>query len=101
MSEGHRNRVIDGIISRLIAEEMKKKMEEAERRENEMLFGGQQPFGPGASPGMSGGKEGKWYFYNTNALSTGFTTFVRKWGRRKLEDNWFLSQKMLVGFERK
>ncbi|WDF56240.1 type IX secretion system periplasmic lipoprotein PorW/SprE [Mucilaginibacter sp. KACC 22063] len=28
------------------------------------------------------------YFYNTNALSQGFTDFKRRWGNRKLEDNW-------------
>jgi tetratricopeptide (TPR) repeat protein len=97
MSESDRNRIIDGIISKLLAEEMKKKMEEQERRENQLLFGNQQAPGPGIPAG--GGKEGKWYFYNTTALSTGFTTFVRKWGRRKLEDNWFLSQKTMTGFE--
>jgi tetratricopeptide (TPR) repeat protein len=98
MSEGDRNKVIDGIISRLIAEEMKKRQEEQEKRENEMLFGSKQQYGTGFSPAGGGSQEGKWYFYNTTALSTGFTTFVRKWGRRKLEDNWFLSQKMMVGF---
>jgi tetratricopeptide (TPR) repeat protein len=98
MTEDQRNRVIDGIISKLIADEMKKKMEEMERRENQLLFG-QDRYGGGVSPGPAAGmNEGKWYFYNTQALSTGFTTFVRKWGRRKLEDNWFLSDKMLVNF---
>lgn len=28
------------------------------------------------------------YFYNVNALSTGFSDFKRRWGNRKLEDNW-------------
>jgi tetratricopeptide (TPR) repeat protein len=28
------------------------------------------------------------YFYNTNAVSQGFTAFKREWGNRKLEDNW-------------
>lgn len=31
---------------------------------------------------------GSFYFYNSNALSQGFTDFKRKWGNRKLEDNW-------------
>jgi tetratricopeptide (TPR) repeat protein len=98
MSEAQRNKVIDGIIAKLIAEEIRKKQEEQEKRENQLLFG-QNRFGTGFSPGpAAGGKEGKWYFYNTQALSTGFTTFVREWGRRKLEDNWFLSQKAMVGF---
>jgi tetratricopeptide (TPR) repeat protein len=28
------------------------------------------------------------YFYNSNALSQGYSDFKRKWGNRKLEDNW-------------
>lgn len=28
------------------------------------------------------------YFANTNALSTGFNDFKKKWGNRKLESNW-------------
>ncbi|MFA6873033.1 MAG: tetratricopeptide repeat protein, partial [Bacteroidaceae bacterium] len=29
-----------------------------------------------------------WYFYNTQLLSQGKTTFENTWGNRKLEDNW-------------
>ncbi|MBS7564320.1 tetratricopeptide repeat protein [Mucilaginibacter sp. Bleaf8] len=28
------------------------------------------------------------YFYNTSAVSQGYTAFKRRWGNRKLEDNW-------------
>ncbi|NCD71563.1 type IX secretion system periplasmic lipoprotein PorW/SprE [Mucilaginibacter agri] len=28
------------------------------------------------------------YFYNVNSLSQGFNDFKRRWGNRKLEDNW-------------
>ena len=33
-------------------------------------------------------QEGKWYFYNQAALAFGRTEFRRRWGDRKLEDNW-------------
>jgi len=33
-------------------------------------------------------QEGKWYFYNQAALTFGRTEFRRRWGDRKLEDNW-------------
>jgi tetratricopeptide (TPR) repeat protein len=33
-------------------------------------------------------QEGKWYFYNQAALAFGRTEFRRRWGERKLEDNW-------------
>jgi tetratricopeptide (TPR) repeat protein len=38
-------------------------------------------------------KEGKWYFYNQTALTFGRTEFRRRWGERKLEDNWRRSNK--------
>ena len=34
-----------------------------------------------------------WYFYNAQAISFGFNEFVKKWGDRKLEDNWRRSTK--------
>jgi len=36
---------------------------------------------------------GKWYFYNPATKSTGYSEFVKKWGKRKLEDNWWLINK--------
>lgn len=36
---------------------------------------------------------GSWYFYNAQAMSFGFTDFLKKWGDRKLEDNWRRSDK--------
>jgi tetratricopeptide (TPR) repeat protein len=35
----------------------------------------------------------KFYFYNANAVSQGFTDFKRKWGNRRLEDNWRRSRR--------
>jgi tetratricopeptide (TPR) repeat protein len=39
---------------------------------------------------------GGWYFDNTAALGRGRTEFIKKWGDRKLEDNWRLSDKRSV-----
>ena len=36
---------------------------------------------------LSGGG-GKWYFYNTSAISFGYSEFITKWGERRLEDDW-------------
>jgi tetratricopeptide (TPR) repeat protein len=97
MTEGQRFAVIDGIITKLIAEDIKKQKEEQERQENLMLFGqskGQSPGGPGGSP--TGSTTGSWYFYNPSATSNGFSIFAQKWGHRKLEDNWFLSNKVIL-----
>jgi tetratricopeptide (TPR) repeat protein len=41
-------------------------------------------------------QEGKWYFYNQTALTFGRTEFRKRWGDRKLEDNWRRSNKTRV-----
>ncbi|WP_423146959.1 tetratricopeptide repeat protein [Rubrolithibacter danxiaensis] len=38
-------------------------------------------------------KEGKFYFNNSIALKQGFIDFKKRWGNRKLEDNWRRSTK--------
>ena len=94
LPEDQRNNVIDRIISNLVAEEMRKQVEEQQRRENQNLFGP----GSGQDQQTGGSTEGRWYFYNPTTMSNGFSTFMRKWGRRKYEDNWFLSDKTVVNF---
>ncbi|MDB5060665.1 MAG: hypothetical protein JWP67_508, partial [Mucilaginibacter sp.] len=45
-------------------------------------------FNDPATPQASTPSGSKFYFYNTTAISQGFTSFKRVWGNRKLEDNW-------------
>lgn len=40
------------------------------------------------NPAISKPTEGKFYFNNSTALSQGLSDFKRKWGNRRLEDNW-------------
>jgi tetratricopeptide (TPR) repeat protein len=94
LPENERNKIIDKIIANLVAEEMKKQMEEQQKAENLSLPGQ----GMGQEQQVGGPKEGRWYFYNPTTMSAGFSTFMRKWGRRKLEDNWFLTDKTVVNF---
>ncbi|MBQ3751351.1 MAG: tetratricopeptide repeat protein [Bacteroidales bacterium] len=42
---------------------------------------------------------GKWYFYNQSLVTAGQQDFYRRWGSRKLEDNWFISNKQQISFE--
>ena len=42
--------------------------------------------------------EGGWYFYNQSALSFGRSEFRRRWGDRRLEDNWRRSNKASAAF---
>lgn len=45
-----------------------------------------------------GGGEGKWYFYNTQALAFGLNEFKKIWGNRPLEDDWRRSNKNTTSF---
>ena len=50
--------------------------------------------GDAFSQGNSGGD---WYFYNPVTIALGKNDFKRKWGRRKLEDNWRRRNKASIG----
>jgi len=91
MSEKDRNKIIDDIIQRLLDEE-KRKQEEEQNLANNMLFMNQQNLNPLANQ-TSGGK---WYFYNPSTLAMGMAEFKRKWGNRKLEDDWRRKNKAVV-----
>ncbi len=80
--------LIDDVIQQEIA---------AREKETEMADeGGVQFVNVGQRSRNPNIQTGKWYFYNTAALSYGYTEFIKKWGNRKLEDNWRLSDKRLV-----
>ncbi|HOU98882.1 MAG TPA: tetratricopeptide repeat protein [Bacteroidales bacterium] len=91
MSEKDRNKVIDDIIQKIIEDE-KRKQEEEQKQANNMLFINQQSMNPLANQ-TSGGK---WYFYNPSTLAMGMAEFKRKWGSRKLEDDWRRKNKAVV-----
>ena len=42
---------------------------------------------------------GKWYFYNQSLVTAGMQDFYRRFGNRKLEDNWFISNKQQISFD--
>ena len=110
MSPEERNAIIDAAIERYkVAEEERIKREEEEKEAKEAeqiaLKNGMQPgmgmgrrSGPGGPPSLGAGN-GKWYFYNPQALSKGYSEFVRKWGKRRLTDNWRLSDKRQMMLE--
>ncbi|MCK9617592.1 MAG: tetratricopeptide repeat protein [Lentimicrobiaceae bacterium] len=93
LSEAERNKIIDGIIENYTKEEQRKQEEEKERSLN------MGDIGQLKTNQTGGDKSGGWYFYNPQAISFGFTEFIKKWGRRKLEDNWRLSNKRMVEIE--
>lgn len=87
MTPEEQNKVIDKIIEEL-KEKEKKEAEEARREE---YLAGQQ-----AQPGLQDNNsqqftintDNSWYFYNTSVKNAGRTDFQKRWGSRKLEDNW-------------
>lgn len=82
------------IVDKIIADAARKKEEERKRDEIAMNYDpvfyqnvqSMQNSGAG-TPG------GKWYFYNLSMVGMGKMEFERKWGKRKLEDNWRRSNK--------
>ena len=44
--------------------------------------------GPGIGGPPPGEDASSFYFYNTTARSNGYSEFIKKWGNRKLEENW-------------
>ncbi len=44
--------------------------------------------GAGQAPPPSDDPANLFYFYNVTAKGNGYSEFTKKWGRRKLEDNW-------------
>ncbi|MBS1530239.1 MAG: tetratricopeptide repeat protein [Bacteroidetes bacterium] len=47
---------------------------------------------PQSFMGGNSGTGSSFYFYNANTVSQGYNDFKRRWGNRKLEDNWRRSQ---------
>ncbi len=94
LSEKERNKIIDGIIKKLREEEQRKRQEEQQRIMDNALFGQQ-------NGNMFNNQQnaGKWYFYNPTSINMGKSEFRRKWGNRKLEDNWRRKDKTITSFE--
>jgi len=85
--------IIKKIIDKVVKEEEQKKaLEEQQLNETKMISN--IPNMRNENMASVGG--GGWYFYNPSAISFGYSEFLRKWGRRKLEDNWRLSNKRAV-----
>ena len=92
LSEPERNALIASIIEKTKKDETGKKpgTDYADRNNMGQYYENQVRFQENIT------QEGKWYFYNQSALTFGRTEFRRRWGDRKLEDNWRRSNKSRV-----
>jgi hypothetical protein len=76
-------KIRDIIRERELAEAEKERLEE-EARSLPPEAGTPKP--PGATPG--GASRGNWYFYDPQQIGRGLANFRKRWGNRKLEDDW-------------
>lgn len=97
MSENDRNSFIDRLIKKIEDDEEKKK-EQQELNALQNQNPNYNSNNPQNNLPSGDGGTGDWYFYNPTTVSFGVNDFVKKWGNRKLEDNWRRSQKGL-GFD--
>lgn len=82
-------------IDKMISDDEQRKADAAKRLEEQQE--GIDPFlAQNIQNNNIDASSGKWYFYNLGTVSLGKTEFVRRWGRRRLEDNWRRSDKSLA-----
>ncbi|MBN1651925.1 MAG: hypothetical protein JW857_11390 [Bacteroidales bacterium] len=88
LSNTHLYVLVDSLIQVFIASEERQRDQEFAKQQS-IAMGTQSSNIAETNPMESG----KWYFYNAQARSMGYTAFIAKWGNRKLADNWRLSNK--------
>ncbi len=75
-----------------LLEREKREAEEAKREEAMQEREGMEPQGiqrnDAAPQGFIGNTDKSWYFYNAMTKAQGKTEFQRRWGARRLEDDW-------------
>jgi tetratricopeptide (TPR) repeat protein len=91
MSESERSALISSIINDITKAESEGKTSQYTDRYNlGQFYENERRFQDNIE------QEGKWYFYNQAALTFGRTEFRRRWGDRKLEENWRRSNKAIA-----
>ncbi len=94
MSDKERNKLIDGLIAKVVEQERLERELAQQESMNSYLF--DQKRGQTNTVGSS---TGQWYFYNPAQLSYGKNEFTKKWGTRKNEDHWRRKDKTVVSFD--
>ncbi len=86
LSDKEQREIVDKLIAKVIADEEEAKQRAAEDAATLNAAGDEPAFG---SAGLTPvGTTGEWYFYNPALITSGRTEFQRRWGKRKLEDQW-------------
>lgn len=93
------------VVNKIIDELKKKEKEEAEeaaRAEYEAEASANQTGDSNSNAPTQfqmSSNDDSWYFYNSATVSAGRTAFQRKWGSRKLEDDWRRRNKSSFSFD--
>lgn len=93
------------VAERLAEEYARKKKEEEEAAKREAYLAEQASKGEinnaGGStpPNFALNSDKSWYFYNAQTKAAGKTEFQRRWGARKLEDDWRRRNKNTFSFD--
>jgi len=92
LPESERNKIINKLIKKIVD------AEQATANANKNQNTGYDPFMDDQRNNFNQNqsKGGGWYFYNPQTVSYGQTDFKRKWGDRKLEDLWRLTNKKIL-----
>lgn len=92
MSAKQRNKIIQDKIDIILKEE------EALRQSQKDAQLDRSFYLENRSSGVNNYRDNKggWYFYNPVAISMGRSEFIRKWGKRRSEDNWRRKNKAVV-----
>lgn len=96
MSEKERDNWVKGKINEYKREKARKEKEEKDKEAALQSALGYASYNNNLT---TSNNSGKWYFYNSTLMSAGKTEFLRKWGNRKLEDNWRISNKQQISFD--
>lgn len=92
------------IIERIIEELNRKEKEAAEAAAREEFLANQDAAGSqfnqqNAPTTFGMNTSDSWYFYNPSTVQAGKTEFQRRWGTRKLEDDWRRRNKAAFSFD--
>ena len=94
LPEGQRSAWVRKMIADYTEAERKAAAEEAER-----MLAMQNAASYTNINNTQASSNGKWYFYNQSLVTAGQQDFYRRFGNRKLEDNWFISNKTQISFD--
>jgi tetratricopeptide (TPR) repeat protein len=95
LPESEQNAIIDNLIK--IYQEEQELL--AQQKELEAALAAQQQATSSVGASTAGiPLGGKWYFYNVPTKESGYSEFLKKWGKRKYEDLWRISNKQVIDF---